>query len=215
MKPRAVCAQWLRTCVLAAGLALPGNIWATTHVVQFGGSLGFVYSPASFTAKVGDTVEWEGDFSTHPLSSTTIPVNSQSWLVTSGTSFRYRIAVAGTYHYQCNVHFSIGMVGSFQVDATGIRYQASPEGTGPADPMTIVSFTTSGKPHVNFVVSRAGPVTLKIFDPRGREVATVLNRILQEGTYSVSLGLEMKAGGLYCVRLIGNNPSSSGIFYIP
>jgi len=27
---------------------------------MFGGSLGFVYSPSSFTAKVGDTVRWEG-----------------------------------------------------------------------------------------------------------------------------------------------------------
>jgi plastocyanin len=57
------------------------NDWATTHVVQFGGSLGFVFSPKDFSATVGDTVEWEGDFSVHPLSSTTIPANAPSWQI--------------------------------------------------------------------------------------------------------------------------------------
>jgi Plastocyanin len=215
MKAYAVFTQWLRTFVLTTGLALSGNVWATTHVVQFGGSAGFAYAPASFSASIGDTVKWEGDFSMHPLSSTTIPANSQSWHVTSGTIFSYRIAVPGTYNYQCDVHFSIGMIGSFTANSSGVLNQASPIYPGPGSFMTIVATGTSVEPFVNFVVSRTGPVTLKILDLQGREIAVVINRILQEGKYTVSLGVGVKANGLYCIKLLANNQSSSETIYIP
>jgi hypothetical protein len=40
-----------RLLIVTLCLAVQG-IWATTHVAQFGGTLGFVYSPSSFNATV-------------------------------------------------------------------------------------------------------------------------------------------------------------------
>jgi hypothetical protein len=151
----------------------------------------------------------------HPLSSTTIAANSQSWHVTSGTSFSYRIAVPGTYNYQCDLHFSEGMIGSFTATASGVLNQTSPVYPERRSLMTIVANGTSANPFVNFIISRTGPVTLNIFDLQGREIAVVINRILQEGKYNVSLGAGMKANGLYCIKLLANNQSSSETIYIP
>lgn len=86
---------------------------ATTHIINFGGVLGFAFSPSSLTIGLGDTLQWQGDFSIHPLSSTTIPAGAATWLVTTGTVFNYVVQDAGTYNYQCNIHFIIGMIGSF------------------------------------------------------------------------------------------------------
>ena len=71
------------TAILPAG--------ATTHVVKFGGSAGLKYVPAAFAATAGDTVTWEGDFSVHPLSSTTLPAGAATWHVATGTRFTYVI----------------------------------------------------------------------------------------------------------------------------
>jgi plastocyanin len=216
MKRTAVSIQRLKTCVFMATLFLAGNnIWATTHIVQFGGNAGFTYVPASFSAVVGDTVKWMGDFTMHPLSSTTIPTNSQSWHVTSGTSFSYIIALPGTYHYQCDLHHALGMTGSFVATSSSVLYHASLLNPGPGNQMEIISTMTSGKPFVKFTVTHAGPVTLQIFDLYGRESATVIDRIMEEGTYSIALITKMKAEGFYCVSFTGNNSACSRVVYFP
>ena len=66
------------------------TLHATTHVVQFGGTFGFTYSPNSLNVSEGDTVQWEGDFSMHPLSSTSVPVGASSF----NQAFRQRIYVS-------------------------------------------------------------------------------------------------------------------------
>ena len=76
-------------------------------VVRFGGVLGNNYSLASVTIKAGDTVEWQGGFSTHPLAS-----EDGLWVtVSSGSTFRYTFASPGTYRYHCQVHQALGMTG--------------------------------------------------------------------------------------------------------
>ena len=61
----------IRTTAMMAGFAvlLAGKTaGAATHTVEFGGSFGYTYSPGNFSANVGDTVMWKGDFTMHPLS---------------------------------------------------------------------------------------------------------------------------------------------------
>ncbi len=79
----------------------------------------YVLQPASkfFSANVGDTISWRGDFSAHPLSATLVPAGAMAFSNFTGSQFDYVIKVPGTYRYQCNVHFSIGMVGSFTATA--------------------------------------------------------------------------------------------------
>jgi plastocyanin len=172
------------------------NSYATTRVVMFGGSLGFVYSPSSFTAKVGDTVKWEGAFSTHPLSSTTIPANAASWHMGSGSTFSYVITVAGTYNYHCDVHFSIGMVGSFTATGTtGIDAQIVPR----SENFSMNTVSVQGRNMVQFNVPNAGRITLKLFDLTGREISTVFSRSLPAGAQEAVIG--NFPAGLYFIKL--------------
>jgi plastocyanin len=185
--------------------------WATTHVVTFGGNVGFVYSPSAFSAAVGDTVKWEGDFSMHPLSSTTIPSAAQSWHNGSGTTFTYLIKVPGTYHYQCDVHVSIGMTGSFQVASSAVRPGVSASMPGQADRLAIIEVRGQKRAAVRISVPRTEFVTLVVFDLLGREVATIMNQKKQAGTYDIALGGKITMPGFYFVRLTGEGEASTQV----
>jgi plastocyanin len=102
-------------------LSMSTDICATTHIVQFGGTVGFAYSPKTFSASVGDTVKWQGDFTMHPISSTSVPATAATWHNASGAVFTYVIAVPGTYQYHCDVHASFGMTGSFSANPAGVE----------------------------------------------------------------------------------------------
>jgi plastocyanin len=195
----------LLVIMLLAGQAT----WAATHIVQFGGSFGFTYSPSSFSATVGDTVTWQGDFTMHPLSSTTIPTSAQSWHNASGSSFSYRIAIPGAYNYQCDIHFSIGMVASFTANPSAVTYIApSPV----VDRTTIVTVTSSGKSSIRFTVTGTQRVLMSIMDLRGRALATIMDRSLTAGTYSVPLNGAIKAKGIYFVTIQGLGGSGREVF---
>jgi len=83
------------------------------HVILFGGIVGSNYSPKFLEVAVGDTIQWQGDFTLHPMSSTTIPSGALSWNAIAGTIFNYVVTAVGNYDYQCDVHGGFGMVGSF------------------------------------------------------------------------------------------------------
>lgn len=92
---------------------------AETHTVTFGTG-GFTYTPDQFTAVVGDTVVWEGNFLVHPLSSTSVPDGAEAFSSNSGTAFEYVITVPGSYEYECLVHGTTGMTGLFTADAAAV-----------------------------------------------------------------------------------------------
>ena len=78
-----------------------------TTLIQFGGGHGASYSPAQATIKVGDTVEWQGDFSIHPLVS-----DDGLWApVSTGSVFSFTFTMPGTFHFHCQVHEALGMAG--------------------------------------------------------------------------------------------------------
>ena len=180
------------------------GVRATTHVVQFGGALGYVYSPSSFNAAVGDTVIWEGDFSMHPLISTSVPSGAQTWQSTSGTSFSYRIAIAGPYAYQCEIHYTLGMIGSFTATGSAVKYDALPSHSVFAMDVQLAVRQVSGLPLVVFNVPKSGQVTIRVFDLSGRQQATVFDQSVSAGSYSLPLDEAQWARGLYFVKLYGN-----------
>ncbi len=190
----------LKAYLFALLLVPAGNTaWATTHVVKFGGSAGFKYIPATLSASVSDTVKWEGDFAVHPLSSTTIPVNAQSWHVSSGTSYSYTIVEPGAYQYKCDVHS--GMTGSFQAGASGIGNSLLPPGHSEPVKLTVIASMGSKKNLlVNISLPSSGPAVLQIIDLNGREIGTLLDRVLSQGTYSIPL-TGTPPDGLYYIRL--------------
>ena len=175
---------------------------ATTHVIQFGGSLGIVYSPNSLNVSVGDTITWEGDFNMHPLSSTSVPTGANSFSNLSGSgSFSYVVKLAGTYSYQCNIHYSLGMIGSFTALTTGIRnnpissqphaFSLAQNYPNPFNPTTTIRFN----------IPSQGFVSLKIYDITGSKVATIVNGNMQEGSYSYIWNADYLSSGVYFYQL--------------
>jgi plastocyanin len=178
--------------------------WATTHIVQFGGNLGFVYSPSTFSAKIGDTVEWQGAFATHPLSSTTIPAKAASWHAASGTSFSYIITQPGTYNYHCDIHFSIGMVGSFQVASVGVRDRGLNSDVGVKSRMTATIVEGRGSPSIRLNAPRQTNVKISLFDAQGRNLVVAVDRMVQAGVSMIALGPRIKVSGFYIVKISGD-----------
>jgi plastocyanin len=171
--------------------------FAVTHVVQFGGSLGDVFSPKTFTAKVGDTVKWEGDFTFHDVQSTTIPSQATPWHPGSlGQSvFIYVLKVAGAYDYQCNTHVAKGMVGSFTVTASTAIVQPNSN----AKQLDFQTRMLQGKNVVEFSLPEAAKVNVTLFTVLGKEIATKINGFASAGSHKVALGPLAK--GFYFVKL--------------
>jgi plastocyanin len=179
-----------------------GTTHATTHVIQFGGSFGLTYSPNSLSISVGDTVEWEGDFITDPLSSTSVPTGAQKFYQGTGNVFTYPVTVAGSYQYQCDVNFSSGMVGSITVSSsTGIEngksfftpyvFNLKQNYPNPFNPSTSILFSVASRSFVS----------LKIYNVIGKEVATIVSEELSPGTYTRQWNANGFASGSYFCRL--------------
>lgn len=78
-----------------------------TATVEFGGFLGFIYSPREVRISPGDRVEWLGDFAMHPLVS-----DEGLWqVVSSGSQFSFTFDQPGRYNYHCLTHQAFGMSG--------------------------------------------------------------------------------------------------------
>jgi plastocyanin len=194
-----------RTAILVAGLLMAAG-WkespAVTHVIQFGGSFGSTYSPADLTCSVGDTIRWQGTFSSHPLTSTSVPAGAASWHAGSGAVFSYPVTVAGTYHYKCDFHAGSGMIGQFTANAaTGVSDDPAPESPGgyslePAYPNPFNAETT-----VRFILPESRNIRVAVYDASGREAAVLFDGPAHSGTHEVRFDGSALASGVYVVRL--------------
>jgi plastocyanin len=212
MKQRIICAMTKSICMFAAILFLGmQGVSAATHVVLFGGSVGFAYSPSSFSATVGDTVKWEGDFTVHPLASTSVPATAQTFSNGSGPSFIYVIKVPGTYNFHCTVHL---FTGTFTATASAVKYQVLPQVAVHREDLQLGVVEVSGLPFVTVTVGQPGQATVKVFDLSGREMATILNRVVPPGTYSIPLAAATRARGLYFVKLSSKGAQRTASFFM-
>ncbi len=215
MKRKNSCSSQMINVVFALFLMIcTESIRAKTHVINFGGTLGLTYSPSSFSASIGDTVQWVGDFSAHPLSSTTIPANAPTWHMATGNTFNYRITVAGDYHYKCDTHVGAGMIGSFSASVARVLNDPSLRQTGDGNRTPCIFKDASGQPYAQFALANSGAVTLKIYDLLGRERAILINGIMQAGSVTVRLAQETLNPGPYFLRFTGNSKESSQIFIL-
>lgn len=88
---------------------------AQVATVEFGGALGTTYSPKDVRIAPGDSVEWLGDFTMHPLVS-----DDGLWqVVGTGTEFSHTFDQVGTYDYHCQTHSVLGMRGTVTVGYFG------------------------------------------------------------------------------------------------
>jgi plastocyanin len=102
---------------LLSAVLINSVTFATTHVVSVSS---FMFSPNTLSVSVGDTVKWQWVDGTHTTTSLTIPAGASSWdspMTNANQTFSYRVAIAGTYNYQCTPHAGI-MTGSFTASSS-------------------------------------------------------------------------------------------------
>ena len=99
----------------------------TTHTVMVGPDGTLVFSPASLTIQVGDTVHWVWASTGHSVVSGANGTADNQFCSPSNTScdnpplssmgatFDHTFTTAGTFPYYCSVHFSLGMTGTITV----------------------------------------------------------------------------------------------------
>jgi len=172
-------------------------LYATNHVIKFGGTLGNNYSPKELEVAVGDTVTWEGTFSTHPLSSTSVPPGAASFEKNTGTTFSYLVQVEGTYNYQCDFHVGLGMIGSFSatvssVEGIGLSVQPATFSLEQNYPNPFNPITT-----IRYQLPISGEVKLGIYNLTGQKIETLVSEWQSAGSYQVQWNADEKASGVY------------------
>ena len=176
-------------------------VQAANHVIIFGGAVGLTYSPEQLTVAVGDSITWQGSFSSHPLSSTTIPPGAASFHKSSGSTFSYQVQVAGSYTYICDIHVGAGMTGSFNAAVTDINKDDI--GIQPTYFNLAQNYPNpfNAQTQIRFEIPTARQVELKIYAITGAEVTTLVDGWLPAGRFTVSFDASDLASGLYFYRL--------------
>ena len=86
-------------------LAAPDVTGAVIHFVCC------AYTPSEVVIQPGQAVEWDGDFSFHPLVS-----DDGLWITqTVRTQFVYTFTMTGTFGFHCAIHGPFGMTGQVVV----------------------------------------------------------------------------------------------------
>ncbi len=193
--------QWENTMkhlpclILVLFLVAVQSLDAATVTISFGGALGLRYSPTPLSVNVGDTIEFSGDFTTHPLQSTTVPNGAAAFQMLSGgtTTFRYAIAVAGAYNYQCNVHASYGMTGTFTAGPAGVAQPADMKST--LDPVFPNPAVRSAMVHFN--LEKQAHVTLRVYDATGKLVRSLGGEAMEPGIHMLTIDTQDLTPGNY------------------
>jgi len=141
------------------------NADATTHTITFAG---VSYTPQVLQVAVGDVIRWEGDFTTHPLESVSVPAGAASFSNSTGTSFEYTVTVAGNYGYRCAVHFMSGMVGGFQASAASVDDDFNTEAL-----LQLQAYPnpTSQRLTLTYTLEKSSTVRITLFDINGRKLS--------------------------------------------
>jgi plastocyanin len=189
-----------KSILLFAGLSFISLAQATKHIVTV---QDFMFSPSTFSATVGDTVEWQWINGGHTTTSRAglIPVGAATWsnpMNSSSTTFEYVITVPGTYQYWCAIH-TTAMEGTINVTTTAVPY--------------VESFTTLASVYpnpassqINFHLNTCAPTNiLTVIDIQGR---VVLRKTLNDVDNMIDVSEWSK--GIYFYQLNAGTLSMKG-----
>jgi plastocyanin len=187
-------------------LALLGTFtrpsFATMDTIDFGGSLGLVFKPSALNVHVGDTIVWIGSYAFHQIQSTSIPAGAPTFgptVVSASTQpLTYVVTVPGVFNYQCNIHFSMGMIGSFTAATAGVDEPVSNDqatlGINYPNPFTGITI-------LRYTVNHTSQIDLKIFDLNGKVLAQVVNKYQPADSYEVPFDASNLPNGTYICEL--------------
>ncbi len=100
-----------------------GILCSTLTAQVFVTAQGVSFTPADITINVGETVQWDNNAGFHNVNGSlaTFPGNPEGFLsgdpATAPWTFSHTFTIAGSYDYQCDLHFGSGMVGTITVEA--------------------------------------------------------------------------------------------------
>ncbi|HEY6979080.1 MAG TPA: plastocyanin/azurin family copper-binding protein [Chitinophagaceae bacterium] len=112
----------------------------------------FQFKAKTVNAKVGDTIQWIWKTGTHTTTSTSIPAGATAWnkpIDATHKKFTLVLKKPGTYRYQCNFHFSIGMVGTIKV-TTALAAGLQSFDVSDADAKSLLSWKTTSSQDVAY-----------------------------------------------------------------
>jgi plastocyanin len=162
---------------------------ATTHTITFGSSL--MYSPSTLNVVVGDIIQWQGAFGSHPLQSTSVPSGAAAFSRTTGTSFSYVVTTAGNYAYKCTFHAGSGMTGTFTATAPTATERTADD----AMQLTVLDGGNSLKLQSDATIETAD---LQIYNMAGQNV---LELVLESGSTEKRIDLQNLPSGAYIVTV--------------
>ncbi len=208
-----------KRCLLSFAIVLITPLLATaaTHIIT---QSGFTFSPQNITIQVGDTVQWNWSAGSHTVTSGTDLSDPQAGSIFDSplTSINFTVShtfmQAGTQNYFCRPHVSLGMKGSILIEAPSAVEETPvvtsahlmPNSPNPFNPTTKISFTLPTDRHGSM------PVSLVVYDLKGRLVRTLLNTALDVDHYTVTWDGRDEQGraspsGAYIYRLIAAGKS--------
>lgn len=181
-----------------------GQLYATIRTVTASGT---VFTPATMSVVVGDTVKWVWVNGAHTTTSINVPAGAVIWnnpLDSAHQSFSYIITHAGVYNYICIPHQLFGMTGTINASPNGVK----PVGT--AVPMSYnlqQNFPNPFNPvtNIRFELPENSKVTLVIYDVQGRLASELINQQLNAGVYNFDWDASAFPSGVYFYYLTANN----------
>jgi len=161
-----------------------------------------VFTPNNFTINVGDTVMWMWVNGNHTTTSTLVPVGAGTWdqaINQNSPMFTYIPNMAGEYHYQCNFHVSMGMVGQFTVEqSSGITENISG--------VSLKIFAINHELNLELKSNKNSEMTIVLNDVTGRVVKQFASGNQVSGEHHLQYDIADLPRGLYLVKVsLGND----------
>jgi plastocyanin len=200
--------RFLQLSVLAFLTIISVSSFAQTKVICTFGN--FAYNPEKLpTVSIGDTIEWRGNFTNHPLTSDTIPAGAMPFGKTSGnTPYQYVVTHEGYYSFFCANHaVSQDMRGRFTVVTNGVKNAPSASGIKLEQnyPNPV-----SGETHIGFTLEKATDLTFSLYTSTGEFVKSLASGTFDGGKQSITIDASTLPNGVYFYRLSANGETLAG-----
>jgi plastocyanin len=190
-----------RLFFLVVGLIILAALPAGATVINVG-IQGLHFVPADITVSQGDTVIWTNDTGvTHNVHHTGTPSQFGNDLGTSWTYlFPFDLPPA-RYDYVCQLHASMGMVGSVTVEPLAAP---EPVAAAPVNQLTLAQNYPNpfnGQTNIEFWVPHATSARLIVLNVLGQQVAEPFKGPVAAGQHHVVFDASGLSTGLYFYRL--------------
>ena len=172
---------------------------------------GYVYTmggsdlTTAIPVSVGDTLDFEMDFSLHNLgisnSGGTLILDKSftTFGAPGGTSIQFVVPSEGSFGFACSRHANLqaspptGMVGAFVASAAGV----APQTSGALKFQSLFPNPASNVTMVDFELTEPAHVKLLVYDATGKLVMTALDENMSAGTHMPTIDTKSLPSGSY------------------